>query len=78
MVGLSNISSRIPETDSRDPGTEIGSLERRVRTWYTWYTGKGITKDPSQPGGPHKGARRIVELVASQSPATKSDSAEFS
>ena len=52
--GPSNNNSRIPETDSRDPGTETGSLEIDLRVHRALET--RITDDASQAGGPHKGA----------------------
>ena len=50
----------IPETDSRDPGTETGSLETEKRVHRIHGTLEtGLHKDAPQPGGPHKRGRRI-------------------
>ena len=38
---------------------KLGVLRLR-RGYRGWYTGNGITRDASQPGGPHKGGRRII------------------
>ena len=57
------LSNTIPgslKPDSRDPETETGSLETEKtvhRVHGTLET--GLHKDAPQPGGPHKGGRRI-------------------
>ena len=50
--------------DSRDPETETGKLETEKRVHRIHGTLEtGLHKDASQPGGPHKGGRRIfVEM----------------
>ena len=46
--------------DSRDPETETGNLETEKRVHRIHGTLEtGLHKDPSQPGGPLKGGRRI-------------------
>ena len=56
----SNKNSKIPETDSRNPETETGSLETEKRVHrIDDRLETGLHKDASQPGGPHKGGRRI-------------------
>ena len=43
--------------ESRDPETETGNLETEKRVHRIHDTLEtGLHKDPSQPGGPHKGA----------------------
>ena len=61
--GPSNNNHRIPETDPRDPETEIGSLETELRVRRIHDTlGTRITEDASQPGGPsQEGAGRYGE-----------------
>ena len=58
--GPSNNNSRIPETDSRGPETETGSLEieKRVHRIHLALE-TGSHKDAPQPGYLHKGGRRI-------------------
>ena len=47
--------------DSRDPETETGNLETEKRVHRIHGTLEtGLHKDASQPGGPHKGGRRIL------------------
>ena len=58
---LSNTNPGSLRPDSRDPETETGNLETEKgvdRIHGTLET--GLHKDPSQPGGPHKGGRRIA------------------
>ena len=50
--------------DSRDPETETGNLETEKRIHRMHDTLEtGLRKDASQPGGPHKGGRRIHTCV---------------
>ena len=57
---LSNTNPGSLKPDSRDPETETGSLEIEKRVlWIHGTLETGLHKDPSQPGGPHKGGRRI-------------------
>ena len=50
--------------DSRDPETETGSLETEKRVHRIHDTLEtGLHKDASQPGGPHKGGRRIFGSI---------------
>ena len=44
-------------------GVPGGAPELRQCTSETWSTGNGITHDPPQPGGPHKGGRRIYMYI---------------
>ena len=47
--------------DFRDPETENGNLETEKRVHRIQGTLEtGLHKDPPQPGGPHKGGRRIL------------------
>ena len=61
-----NKQSRVSETDSRDPETEIGSLETELRVHWT-RGGNGITQDAPQPGGSHKGVLRMHSFICSKS-----------
>ena len=63
---LSNIIPGSLKPDSRDPETETGNLEIEKRVHGIHGTLEtGLHKDASQPGGPHKGGRRIFsELIA--------------
>ena len=57
-----NPGSLIP--DSGDPETETGNLETEKRVHRIHGTLEtGLQKNASQPGGPHKGGRRICLFV---------------
>ena len=50
--------------DSRDPETETENLETEKKVHRIHDTLEtGLHKDPSQPGGPHKGGRRNLERL---------------
>ena len=64
---LSNTNPGSLKPDSRDPETETGNLETEKRVHRIH--GKletGLHKDPSQPGGPLKGGRRIFFVKIAQ------------
>ena len=49
--------------DSKVPETETGNLETEKRVHRIHDTLEtGLHNDPSQPGGPHKGGRRIQDF----------------
>ena len=61
LVGSRALRNTIPgslKPDPKDPETGTGNFETD-----TWYTGNGITHDPSQLGGLHKGDRWIFHWV---------------
>ena len=61
---LSNTNPGSLKPDSRDPETETGNLETEKRVHRIHGTLEtGLHKDPSQPGGPHKGGRRILLML---------------
>ena len=64
LVDCRALSNTIPgslKPDSRDPETETGKLETEKRVHRIHGTLEtGLDKDPSQPGGPLKGGRRII------------------
>ena len=64
MVASRALSNTIPgslKPESRDPETETGSLEIEKMVHRIHGTLEpGLHKDPSQPGGPLKGRRRIT------------------
>ena len=61
---LSNTNPGSLKPDSRDPETETGNLETEKRVHRIHGTLEtGLNKDASQPGGPHKGGRRILENI---------------
>ena len=56
----SNTNPGSLKPDSRDPETETGNLETEKRVHRIHGTLEtGLHKDPSQPGGPHKGGQWI-------------------
>ena len=58
-------NSRIPETESRGPETDTGSLETELRVHRTHGTlERRITKRDSQPGGPSKERPADFQLAA--------------
>ena len=59
-LGASNKHPGSLKPDFRDPETETGKLETEKRVHRIHGTLEtGLQKDASQPGGPHKGGRRI-------------------
>ena len=61
---LSNTFPGSLRPDSRDLETETGNLETEKRVHRIHGTLEtGLHKDASQPGGPHKGGRRIIAVI---------------